>query len=87
MRAVASIAAGRGAEAGLVDRLDTVLADLGFTLRTQLDATAVRAAMRTDKKRAGGRQRWILPMAIGRVEEVDDVTDAELTRALRAIAA
>jgi shikimate kinase/3-dehydroquinate synthase len=87
MRAVASIAAGRGAEAGLVDRIETVLADLGFTLRTELDPLAVRAAMRTDKKRSSGRQRWILPMAIGRVAEVDDVTDAELTRALEAIGA
>jgi 3-dehydroquinate synthetase len=40
-----------------------------------------------DKKRRGGRQRWILPMEIGRVVEVDDVTDAELRRALRAIGA
>ncbi len=46
---------------------------------------AVHAKLRTDKKRVAGRQRWLLPMAIGRVEEVDDVTDDELARALRAI--
>jgi 3-dehydroquinate synthetase len=40
-----------------------------------------------DKKRRAGRQRWIMPMEIGRVLEVDDVTDAELERALRAIGA
>jgi 3-dehydroquinate synthetase len=41
--------------------------------------------MRGDKKRREGRQRWILPMEIGRVVEVDDVTDAEVERALGAI--
>ena len=40
-----------------------------------------------DKKRRGGRQRWILPMEIGRVVEVDDVTEVELQRALGAICA
>jgi 3-dehydroquinate synthetase len=39
-----------------------------------------------DKKRAAGRQRWLLPMAIGQVVEVDDVRDDELARALRLIA-
>ena len=86
MRAVATIAAGRGAEPRLAERLDTLLAALGFDLRHDFDAGAVRDAMATDKKRRGGRQRWILPLDIGRVEEVDDVTDAELRRALRAIA-
>jgi shikimate kinase / 3-dehydroquinate synthase len=87
MRAVAGIAARRGADAELAPRLDALLSDLGFRLSHAFDAAPVRAAMATDKKRRGGRQRWILPMAIGRVEEVDDVTDAELRRALRTIAA
>jgi 3-dehydroquinate synthetase len=43
--------------------------------------------MRGDKKRHRGRQRWILPMEIGRVVEVDDVTETELSTALRAIRA
>jgi hypothetical protein len=38
-----------------------------------------------DKKRRDGGQRWILPMAVGEVTEVDDVTDAELTQALGVI--
>ncbi len=87
MRAVAAVAAGRGADADLAVRLDTTLEALGFRLSHAFDADAVRAAMRTDKKRLAGRQRWILPMEVGRVVEVDDVTDAELKRALRAIAA
>ena len=87
MRAVAAIASGRGAAAGLTERLDSLLADLGFEPRRDFNAAGVMAAMRTDKKRRAGRQRWILPMEIGRVEEVDDVTEDEITRALGVIAA
>ena len=87
MRAVAAIASRRGADPDLPVRLDSLLAGLGFRLTRDFDAAAVRSAMATDKKRRAGRQRWILPMAIGRVEEVDDVTDAELRRALTVIAA
>jgi len=85
MRAAASIAAGRGGDAGLLARLDELLDSLGFTHRRGFDVATVRAAMRADKKRIGGRQRWILPMEVGRVVEVDDVTDTELRRALRVI--
>ena len=87
MRAVTSIAARRGGDADLPDRLDAVLDELGFAMRQSFDASAVRRAMTADKKRRAGRQRWIPPMEIGRVEEVDDVTDAELRRALAVIAA
>jgi 3-dehydroquinate synthetase/shikimate kinase len=85
MRAVATIAARRGADPDLLDRLDGLLHTLRFRMTRAFDADAVRAAMRGDKKRRDGRQRWILPMAIGTVTEVDDVTDAELRAALRAI--
>jgi len=87
MRAVAAIAVERGADSELAGRLDALLADLGFPLHRAFDAARVRDAMLGDKKRRAGRQRWILPMEIGRVIEVDDVTDAELGRALRAISA
>ena len=87
MRAVAAIAARRGAEPDLAERLDDVLTTLGYALSRTFDAAAVRDAMLADKKRRDGRQRWILPMAVGRVVEVDDVTDDELDAALRTIAA
>ncbi len=45
------------------------------------------AATLGDKKREGGVQRWILPMAVGEVVEVGDVTPAELDAALDVIAA
>jgi len=87
MRAVAAIAEVRGGDPELAPRLDALLDRLGFTLRRSFDDGAVRSAMLGDKKRTVGRQRWILPMEIGRVIEVDDVTDDELERALRAIGA
>ena len=87
MRAVAAIAARRGGDPQLAGRLDSLLDDLGFTLRHAFDPPSVRAAMLGDKKRLAGRQRWILPMEIGRVIEVDDVVDAELELGLRTIAA
>jgi shikimate kinase/3-dehydroquinate synthase len=87
LRVVTAIAAGRGAERDLAERLDALLTDLGYALRHRFDADRVRSAMRSDKKRLAGRQRWILPMRIGQVVEADDVTDAELERGLRAIAA
>jgi shikimate kinase/3-dehydroquinate synthase len=87
LRVVASIAVGRGGDADLPARLDHVLEGLGLVRTRPFDTDALRAAMLADKKRRAGRQRWILPMGIGRVVEVDDVTDAELRSALRVISA
>jgi shikimate kinase/3-dehydroquinate synthase len=85
MRAVAAIAAGRGGDVDLPARLDAVLHELGLGSPRAFDADAVCALTVTDKKRRGGRQQWILPMEIGRVVDVDDVTDAELRTALQVI--
>ncbi len=85
LRAVAWIAAQRGAEAGLPERLDGVLSALGFPLRRHFDLVDVALALRGDKKRERGVQRWILPMAVGRVEEVSDVTAQELGNAMAQI--
>ena len=87
LRSVAAIANGRGADPMLAERIDAVLHDLGFALHRRFDRSTVLAALGNDKKRAAGKQRWILPMEVGRVIEVDDVTDAELDLALSAIAA
>ena len=45
------------------------------------------AALAGDKKRDRGTLRWILPLAVGRVDEVRDVTQAELEAALDTISA
>jgi 3-dehydroquinate synthetase len=81
----AQLGAQRGGDSELPSRLGALLAELGFATRHAADAGAVRDALGGDKKRRGGRQRWILPMAIGKVLEVDDVTDTELGTALRCI--
>ncbi|MBA3959637.1 MAG: 3-dehydroquinate synthase, partial [Chloroflexi bacterium] len=85
IRAVAAIAENRGAEQGFAGRIDALLAALGFALHRRFDASAVRQALQGDKKRRVGRQRWILPIEVGRVAEVDDVSDVELERALSRI--
>ena len=87
LRAVATIGAGRGGDPDLPHRLDAMLGDLGFGLTRRFDPGVVRTAITSDKKRRAGRQRWILPTEVGRVIEVDDVTDAELRRALRVVSA
>jgi shikimate kinase/3-dehydroquinate synthase len=86
LRAVTVFAAGRGADPELSPNLDELLATLGFPLRRTLEPQALRQALSSDKKRAHGRQRWILPMAVGRVIEVDAVGEPELDAALRSIA-
>ena len=85
LRAVAAMAVARGADAGLAQRLDHLLIGLGMNLQRDFDASVVRSSLETDKKRSRGRQRWLLPMRIGQVEEVDDVSDAELEAAMRRI--
>jgi shikimate kinase/3-dehydroquinate synthase len=87
LRAVARIADRRDAQAGLAEQINTLLDDLGFALRRSFDRRAVLSALRGDKKREHGAQRWILPIAVGEVVEVSDVTPAELDAALDAIAA
>jgi 3-dehydroquinate synthetase/shikimate kinase len=87
LRAVTGIAVGRGLDPAFAERLDALLIGLGFALTHAFDTGLVRAALGTDKKRIHGRQRWLLPVAIGQVEDVDDVTDAELRRAMEVIGA
>jgi len=85
LRAVAEIARRRGAEPGLDERIDSVVGGLGYQLQRSFDPAVVKRALGSDKKRHQGRQRWILPMAVGTVTEVDDVSDDELDAALRVI--
>jgi len=87
LRAAAAIARGRGAEPRLADEIDGVVRHLGYRLHRSFDAATVRRAMGSDKKRHLGRQRWILPIAVGSVSEADDISDAELETALRTISA
>lgn len=51
-------------------------------LRAKLSAEKLLSAMQHDKKVQGGRVRFVLPTAVGKVHVVDDVTEAELNEAL-----
>ncbi len=82
LRAVTAIAEGRGAAPHLADRIDELLVRLGYALTRHFDPVVVRAALGADKKRVAGRQHWILPLDIGTVIDVDDVTEDELDRAM-----
>jgi shikimate kinase/3-dehydroquinate synthase len=85
LRAVAHIAKRRGAQPNLAERIDSLLGSLGLPMTRGFDAAAVKAAIGGDKKRERGLQRWILPMAVGEIVEVSDVSDAELDAALGVI--
>ena len=88
LRAEARIALARGlANAAFIDQIDAVLASLGFRGSHAFDGGAVVRATLGDKKRTGGKQHWVLPVAVGDVTEVSDVTDREIESALGAIAA
>lgn len=82
-RAVAHMAVARGlAEPALAAEIDDVVASLGFVTHRSFDPAVVKHALTGDKKVRAGRLRWILPEAIGRVTQVDDVTEAEVDAAL-----
>ena len=80
----ARLAERRGLAAkGLVTRLSSCLLAIGLpTEPPDYPAHAVLAAMRTDKKRLGGRLRLVLPLDLGDVRVFDDVSDAELVALL-----
>lgn len=84
-RAVTHMAVGRGAPKELAEEIDDVLARLGYPMTRAFDADAVTAALAGDKKSSKGKIRWILPTAIGEVEQADDVTPAEVAAALTRI--
>jgi 3-dehydroquinate synthetase len=87
LRAVANLAAMRGAERGLAERIEALLDALAFPRHRTFQAEAVRRALLTDKKRSRGRLRWLLPVEVGRVQEVDDVSEHEVDGMLRHVSA
>ena len=59
---------------------------IGRQRLSDLDARGVLEAISHDKKARRGRVPFILPAAVGRVEIHDDVSPAEVRRALKAMA-
>jgi 3-dehydroquinate synthase len=87
MMAAARLAAARGALAAeAADALAALVAQMGpLPPVADLAVADAVAAIRQDKKIVEGRLHFVLPRDIGRVEVVDDVTEAELARALTTI--
>lgn len=78
------IAVGRGyisekALAGLVE----LLTQFGFETKTRVDSIQrILEIMRSDKKSQFGTVRFVLPLAVGRVDIFDDVSDDETISAI-----
>jgi 3-dehydroquinate synthetase len=64
-------------------RVEEALDRCGLPKRFAADPARLRDALRLDKKRASGRIRWILPVAVGDVRLFDDVPARLSDEALR----
>lgn len=83
--AAADLAAARGiCPPDLPQRITQVVDRLGLdTTLSGYDATAIVRAMGSDKKKKGGKVRFILPRAIGDVGIYDDVREEEVLAAVQ----
>ncbi|OKL53893.1 hypothetical protein BSZ39_07040 [Bowdeniella nasicola] len=86
LRAVAAIARRRGADPAVAQRIEETAAELGFELTRRFDPAVVKDVLKSDKKSHRGAITWVLPMDIGEVVQVNDVTEAEIDAALAEIA-
>lgn len=70
----------------LIDRIEAVLQQAGLPVRyADCEPQAVLAAMSSDKKRQGGRLRFVLPAHIGRVLVTDRASEADVLAVLSEI--
>jgi shikimate kinase/3-dehydroquinate synthase len=84
--AAARLARQRGiaTDEGLADRIEGLLARLGLPVRWSGPSVAdLVAAMGVDKKRRDGRLRFVLPIALGDVRVLDEVSEADVAEVLR----
>lgn len=68
-----------------VARVDALLDQFGLPRHAPLDGKLVMAGLTSDKKRAAGRQRWVMPLAGGGVQLRDDVAPEMVEAGLRAV--
>ncbi|MFQ5844543.1 MAG: 3-dehydroquinate synthase family protein [Planctomycetota bacterium] len=78
---IAEAHCGFGDRAGVEEALDRC----GLPATVKVAAGALREALAHDKKRSGGRTRWVLPRALGEVAVFDDVPEALVSAALTGI--
>ena len=74
-----------GLDAATVDRLDAQIDRFGLPATAEVDPDRVLALTMSDKKRASGRQKWILPTTGGGVVTRDDVPETLVRDALLAV--
>ena len=68
-----------------VKRIDALLDRFGLPSHADVDVDLVLSLLGSDKKRVGGRQRWVLPLAGGGVVVRDDVPASLICDALAAV--
>jgi len=69
---------------GALERVTRLIRAAGLpTEASKVSSSAVRAALRFDKKFIHGRPRWVLPTRIGRVVVTEAVPEAHVRRVLR----
>jgi shikimate kinase/3-dehydroquinate synthase len=73
------------AESGLCERLSSLLGALALPVRHDAPVEKVLDYVRADKKRRGGRVKWALPVAAGKVRVGLDVADEDVRQALQFI--
>jgi len=72
------------AQAGLLEAVTACLERAGLPTRCPgMSATAIRAAMASDKKKAGGQLKFVLPRAVGQMAWGIAVEEKLLAEALR----
>jgi 3-dehydroquinate synthase len=71
-------------DAAVVTLVEKILSDTGLPIRMEgLDADALYAAMRTDKKWVGGKSRFVLLRGVGHPLLVEDVPAREVVRVMK----
>ncbi len=73
------------AETNLCERLTGILTAYGLPVRHTAPVEKILGYVQADKKRRGGRVKWALPVAAGKVRVGLDVADDDVRRALVSI--
>ena len=87
MIAVSNIAVERGIiEKSVLNDIENVLLEYGFRTKIKLPQyESIMSFMQKDKKKQSGKLKFVLPVKIGDVVQVNDVTDNEIYNALEFI--
>ena len=87
MAAACNIAVSRGLiTKEIADDIEHTMLEYGFNLKADLpDACVIYSFMQKDKKMANGKLNFVLPIKIGEVIRTADVTEQEITDAIKYI--